>query len=62
MEHNTLSGKRGVKDFLKKKKVKYIKKTEIKGFDPEAKSFVNLNTPEDVKLYLQPQDRLKLKL
>jgi len=50
-----------MKDFLNKKKVKYINKTEIKGFDPEAKSFVNLNAPEDIKLYLQPQDRLKIK-
>lgn len=61
MEQGILSGKRGMKDFLNKKKVKYINKTEIKGFDPEAKSFVNLNTPEDIELYLQPQDRLKIK-
>jgi len=59
MEHSILSGKRGLKDFLNKKKVKYIKKTEIKDFDPKAKSFVNLNTPEDIELYLQPQDILK---
>lgn len=62
MEQGILSGKRGMKDFLNKKKVKYIKKTEIKGFDPEAKSFVNLNTPGDIERYLQPQDRLQLKL
>lgn len=61
MEKSILSGKRGMKDFLDKKKVKYINKTEIKGFEPEAKSFVNLNTPEDIELYLQPQDILKFK-
>ncbi|MBI5674636.1 MAG: molybdenum cofactor guanylyltransferase [Nitrospirae bacterium] len=59
MEQGILSGKRGMKDFLDKKKVKYIKKTEIKGFDPEAKSFINLNTPEDIERYLQPQERLE---
>lgn len=59
MEKSILSGKRGMKDFLDKKRVKYINKTEIKGFDPEAKSFINLNTPEDIELYLQSQDRLK---
>lgn len=62
MEQSILSGKRGMKDFLNKKKVKYINKTEVKGFDPEAKSFINLNTPEDIERYLQPQDRLQLKL
>jgi len=61
MEQGILSGKRGMKDFSDKKKVKYINKTDIKGFDPEAKSFINLNTPEDIELYLQPQDRLKFK-
>jgi len=62
MEQSLLSGKRGMKDFLNKKKVKYIKKTEIKGLDLEGKSFVNLNTPEDIELYLQLQDRLKFQL
>ncbi|MEW6715194.1 MAG: molybdenum cofactor guanylyltransferase [Nitrospirota bacterium] len=62
MEQGILSGKRGMKDFLNKKKVKYISKTEVKGFDPEAKSFINLNTPEDIERYLQPQDRSQLKL
>ena len=61
MEQELLSGKRGMKDFLNKKKVKYIRITEIKGLDPEAKSFINLNTPDDIELYLQPQDRLTYK-
>jgi molybdopterin-guanine dinucleotide biosynthesis protein A len=55
MEKTVLSGKRGVKDFLKGKKVKYITTGEIKGFDPEAMSFINLNTPGDVKHHLGVQ-------
>jgi molybdopterin-guanine dinucleotide biosynthesis protein A len=59
MEQSILSGRRGMKDFLNKKRVKYIRKSEIKGFDPEAKSFINLNTPEDIELFLRPQESLK---
>ncbi len=61
MEKVILTEKRGIKDFLKNKKVKYITSKEIKKIDPEAKSFINLNTPEDIHFYLQPQDKLKLK-
>ncbi|MBI4849067.1 MAG: molybdenum cofactor guanylyltransferase [Nitrospirae bacterium] len=63
LEQFILSGKKGIKDFLlnRSKRVKYITTEEIKGIDPEAKSFINLNTPEDVELYLHPQDRLKFK-
>lgn len=50
MKQSILSGKRGMKDFLNKKKVKYLNKAEVKRFDPEAKSFINLNTPEDIEL------------
>ena len=53
MEKAVLSGKRGVKDFLKGKKVKYIPISEIRKFDPEARSFINLNTPEDVSYHLK---------
>lgn len=47
MEKAVLSDHRGLKDFLKDKKVKYISAGEVKRFDPGARSFINLNTPED---------------
>jgi len=52
MEKAVLSDRRGLRDFLKSKKVKYITEKEIKEFDPGARAFVNLNTPEDVKRHL----------
>ena len=52
MEKAVLSDRRGLRDFLKSKKVKYITEKEIKKFDPGARAFVNLNTPEDVKRHL----------
>jgi molybdopterin-guanine dinucleotide biosynthesis protein A len=61
MEKAILAGKPAIKDFLKNKKVKYITVKEIKEVDPEGKSFVNLNTPEDIERYLQPQDVWKYK-
>ena len=63
LEQFILSGKKGIKDFLlnKNKRVKYITSEEIKDIEHEARSFINLNTPEDIDLYLHPQDRLKFK-
>lgn len=61
MEKNILAGKRGIKDFLNDKRVKYITMSEIQKTDPGARSFINLNTPEDIDLYLQPHDKLKFK-
>ncbi|MBI4654164.1 MAG: molybdenum cofactor guanylyltransferase [Nitrospirae bacterium] len=55
MEEAILSGKTGLRDFLKDKKVRYIPSVEIEGIDPEGKSFINLNTPQDVKFYLHPE-------
>jgi molybdopterin-guanine dinucleotide biosynthesis protein A len=52
MEKALLGNKRGLKDFLKNKKVKYISLNEIKKVENGARSFINLNTPEDLKLYL----------
>ncbi|RJQ51324.1 MAG: molybdenum cofactor guanylyltransferase [Nitrospiraceae bacterium] len=58
-----LEGNRGITDFLLKhdKRVKYITPDEIKRSDPDLRSFINLNTPEDVDLHLDFQDRLKFK-
>ncbi|MDH4027824.1 MAG: molybdenum cofactor guanylyltransferase [Nitrospirota bacterium] len=58
MERKVLTGKRGLKDFLNHKKVKYIPSSEIKEFDQEGRSFINLNTPEDVRHHLGPLVRI----
>ncbi|MBI4826270.1 MAG: molybdenum cofactor guanylyltransferase [Nitrospirae bacterium] len=52
MEKSLLTGKKGLKDFLTGKKVKYINSDEVNKLDAGARSFINLNTPEDVNLYL----------
>lgn len=52
MEKAVLSGRRGLKDFLKNKKVKYISAAEVGSFDPGARSFINLNTPGDAERHL----------
>jgi molybdopterin-guanine dinucleotide biosynthesis protein A len=52
MEKSLLSGRRGLKDFLKDKKVKYISASEARRFDPGTRSFINLNTPEDADRHL----------
>ncbi|NOZ68776.1 MAG: molybdenum cofactor guanylyltransferase [Deferribacteres bacterium] len=57
MEKALLAGKKGLKDFLSNKRVQYISRAEIKGIDPEGVSFINLNTPEDVEIYLRPGDK-----
>ncbi len=53
MEESILMGRPAIKDFLKDKKVKYVTVDEIKKIDPEMRSFINLNTPEDVEKYLK---------
>ena len=60
MEKALHDSKRGLKDFLNNKRVHYIRTSETIKFDPQARSFVNLNTPEDIDLYLQPEERLIL--
>lgn len=61
MEQAILDRRVGMKDFLMNKRVKYIKRGDIKDMDPEARSFVNINTLEDANIYLPPRDVLKLK-
>ena len=53
METAVLSERRGLKDFLKGKKVKYISAGEIERIDPGARSFINLNTPGDADKHLR---------
>ncbi len=57
MEKALLAGKKSLKDFLSDKRVQYISRGEIKKIDPEGASFINLNTPEDVDIYLRPEDK-----
>jgi len=59
MEKAVLEGKTGLRFFLKDKKVKYVREEEIRNIDPQGKSFINLNTPEDAKLYLRNPVLLK---
>ncbi len=53
MERAVLSEKKGLKDFLGGKKVKYISKKEIAVIGEGARVFINLNTPEDMDIYLR---------
>ncbi|MBI5408637.1 MAG: molybdenum cofactor guanylyltransferase [Nitrospirae bacterium] len=61
LEQFIMTGKKGIKDFLlnRNNRVKYITSEEIISIDPEARSFINLNTPEDVGYYLDSEDRLR---
>ncbi|GBD97302.1 putative molybdenum cofactor guanylyltransferase [bacterium BMS3Abin06] len=59
MEKSVISANKSLRDFLSNKRVKYITSGEIRKIDPEAVSFVNLNTPEDIELYLQTKDKIK---
>jgi molybdopterin-guanine dinucleotide biosynthesis protein A len=61
LEQFILSGKKGIKNFLLNhdKRVKYISSEEIRNIDPDLRSFINLNTPEDIELYLSDRDKLK---
>jgi molybdopterin-guanine dinucleotide biosynthesis protein A len=61
MEKAVLSDNKSLKDFLSRKRVQYITTGEIKRFDPEAVSFINLNTPRDIDLYLKHKDKLRFK-
>ncbi|MBM4129070.1 MAG: hypothetical protein FJ243_02995 [Nitrospira sp.] len=36
-----------LRDFLTKIEVRYIPEDEVRALDPEGRSFVNINTPED---------------
>jgi molybdopterin-guanine dinucleotide biosynthesis protein A len=61
LEQFVLAGKKSIKYFLLNhdKRVKYITSEEIKNIDPDLRSFINLNTPEDIELHLSDRDKLK---
>lgn len=56
MEKAILADKKSMRDFLHNKKVNYISTEEIKIMNTNGKSFINLNTPEDIELYLQHEN------
>jgi molybdopterin-guanine dinucleotide biosynthesis protein A len=47
MEKSIQEGVRRLREFLKKIDVLYIPEDEVRAIDPEGRSFVNINTPED---------------
>lgn len=47
MEGMARKGQRSLKEMLGGLAVRYIDEAEIRGMDPEGKSFVNINTPAD---------------
>lgn len=61
IEESLLSGKKGIGFFLhnQKKRVQYISLREITGRGLGAESFINLNTPEDIDVYLKDNDIYK---
>ena len=63
MEESLLAGQKGLKGFLHnhKKRVQYISLGEITGTGHGADSFINLNTPGDIELYLKGNDIQKFK-
>ncbi len=48
MEGSIKSGTRSLRKFLQDIHVLYISEKDVRRIDPEGKSFVNINTPEDV--------------
>lgn len=48
MEQSIKNEKRSLRDFLKKVDVLYIPEEEVRRIDPEGRSFVNINTMEDL--------------
>ena len=53
MEKALLIGNNALRDFLRPKKVKYLPIRDMIKFDPEAKSLINLNTPQDIKNFIR---------
>jgi molybdopterin-guanine dinucleotide biosynthesis protein A len=49
MEESIRKGDRGLIDFLEGRNVLYIEEKEVRNIDAEGRSFVNINTIDDVK-------------
>ncbi len=59
MEKALLHGQKALKDFLRSKKVKYLPVREMRNLDPEAKSMINVNTPQDLKKFVHAESVVK---
>lgn len=46
---------RSLRDLFKECKVRYIEEEEIVSIDPEMKSFININTPEEFKKVIEKE-------
>ncbi|MGB9630078.1 MAG: molybdenum cofactor guanylyltransferase, partial [Thermodesulfobacteriota bacterium] len=46
-------GKNKILDFYPMVKVKIIEEDKFKNLDPELKSFININTPEELKILIE---------
>jgi len=42
------SGRRSIRDILDKMPMRYIEEDDLRHYDPELRSFVNVNTPDDL--------------
>jgi len=49
MEESLKTGKKSLRDFLHEINVRYIQEDEVRNIDREGKSFVNINTMEDLQ-------------
>lgn len=59
MERAVLRGDKRLGDFLNTKRVQYINVPESGTDNPDALSFINLNTPLDVSTHLRAKDRAR---
>jgi len=50
IEHQLNQKQLKIRDLLKKVKTKYFHEKDIKKIDPELRSFINVNTPEDLAI------------
>jgi molybdopterin-guanine dinucleotide biosynthesis protein A len=58
MEDCIREGNRGLREFIEKVKVFYISEDKVKIFDPEGRSFVNINTIKDYERELKTEQIL----
>lgn len=58
MEQVLKEGIRKLRDFLGKIEVCYVPEHEVRSIDPEGRSFVNINTPEDFTKEIEKYNKL----
>jgi molybdopterin-guanine dinucleotide biosynthesis protein A len=52
MERRILQGRVGLRDFLRETGAVFVPEAEVSALDPQGLSFLNINTPEDLKRVL----------